>query len=216
MKTLRFVLAAVTLLVLPALVPASASAQVPWDTPFHMGPGLSSGLGIHLVDFDTGGVDDGLGAMVTWRQGAVPSGLGFRVGLAEGFADDLAVFGGVDFGGYLIQENADFPMDLIWAAGAGAGVGDHVFLSFPASLVIGRGFDADGVRFVPYFGPRLDLDASLGRPDPPGDDLDLAFTVDLGADIVISDRATIRFGAAVGGDESHEALSIGLVLPGVR
>ncbi|MDX1566376.1 MAG: hypothetical protein R3223_01165 [Longimicrobiales bacterium] len=216
MKRLRFVLAATVLLLIPAMTPAQAHAQVPWDTPFQMGPGLSGGLGIHLVDFDTSGVDDGLGAMVTWRQGAVPGGMGLRFGLAEGFADDLAVFGGVDFSGFLARETAEFPMDLIWATGLGAGAGDHVLLSFPASLVIGRAFDADGVRFVPYFGPRLDLDAYLGRPEPAGDDLDLAFTVDLGADIVISERATIRFAAAVGGDESHEALSIGLVLPGVR
>ncbi len=197
-------------------IPASVAAQVPWDSPFQMGPGLSGGLGIHLVDFDSRFADDGLGAMVTWRRSAVPTGMGFRVGLAEGFADDVAVFGGVDFGGYLVQENADFPMDLIWAAGVGAGIGDHVLLSFPASLVIGRAFDADGVRFVPYLGPRLDLDASLGRPDPLEDELDLLFTIDLGADIVLSDRAVVRFGAAVGGNDAHEALSIGLVLPGVR
>lgn len=195
-------------------LPAAAAAQVPWDTPFHMAPRQSGGLGIHLVDFETGAAGDGIGAAVTWRRAPVPGGLGLRAGLAEGFDGDLAVFGGVDFSGYLIRESADVPLDLSWALGAGAGVGDYAILSFPASIVVGKTLDAEGVRFVPYIGPRLDLDAFLDRNA--GDDLELNFTVDLGTDIVVSDQMTIRFGAAVGGDEFREALSIGIVLPGVR
>jgi len=212
MRQRLFVLAAAGLLA----IPATASAQVPWDTPFHMGPGQSGGLGIHLVDFETGPGSDGIGAAVTWRRAPVPGGLGFRAGLAEGFDGELAVFGGVDFSGYLVRESADVPLDLSWALGAGAGIGDYAILSFPASIIVGKTLDAEGVRFVPYIGPRVDLDAYLGRDGPQGDDLELAFTVDLGTDIVVSDQLTIRFGAAVGGsDDAHEALSIGIILPGV-
>lgn len=210
MRQRLFVLATAGILALPA----AGAAQVPWDTPFHMGPGLSGGLGVHLVDFETGPGSDGIGAAVTWRRSGVPGGLGFRAGLAEGFDGELAVFGGVDVSGYLVRESADVPLDLSWAVGAGAGVGDYAVLSFPGSIIVGKTLDAEGVRFVPYIGPRLDLDAFLGRDG--GDDLELNFTVDLGTDIVVSDGMTIRFGAAVGGDDSHEALSIGIVLPGVR
>lgn len=199
-------------------VPMSGAAQVAWDSPFHMGSGLTDGLGIHLVNFDFPG-DDGLGAMLTWRGNPVPGGLGVRVGLAEGFDGDLAGFGGVDFSGYLVQQDADFPMDLTWGLGAGVGVGDFALFSFPATLVLGRGFDADGVRFIPYIGPRVVLDAYAGRDDPPPgverDDLDLDIVMDLGTDIVVSPDLAIRFGASIG-ERPHEAFSIGVVLPGVR
>lgn len=210
-----FALAAAALLALPL----SGAAQVAWDSPMHLGPGLTDGLGIHLVNFEFPG-DDGLGAMVTWRGNPVPGGLGLRVGLAEGFDGDLAGFGGFDFSGYLVQRSQEFPMDLSWGLGAGVGIGDYALLSFPATIVLGRAFDADQIQLVPFVGPRLSLDAFVGRDDPPPpaperDDLDLEFMVDLGTDIVVSPNLAIRFAASVGGDR-HEALSIGVVLPGVR
>jgi len=210
-----FALAAAALLALPL----SGAAQVGWDSPLHLGPGLTDGLGIHLVNFDYPG-DDGLGAMLTWRGNPVPGGLGVRVGLAEGFDGEVAGFGGVDFSGYLVQRSEEFPMDLTWGLGAGAGIGDFALLSFPATLVLGRAFDADGVQFVPFIGPRLSLDAYLGRdaPPPPApepDDVELEFVLDLGTDIVVSPNLAIRFAASVG-DRPHEAISIGVVLPGVR
>lgn len=215
MKQRAFALAVAALLA----VPVAATAQVAWDSPLFLGSGLTDGLGIHLVDYESPG-DDGLGAMVTWRGNPVPGGIGVRVGLAEGFDGEVAGFGGVDFSGFLVQQSTEFPMDLTWGLGAGLGVGDFALLSFPATLVLGRGFEADGVRFVPYVGPRLVLDAYVGDDPPPPpaderDDLELEFVVDLGTDIVVSENLAIRFGASVG-DNVHEALSIGIVLPGVR
>lgn len=192
------------------LAPTGASAQVHWDSPFNLGPGVVSGLAVQLVDPDPG---DGVGAMVSWRRSPVPGGPGFRVGVAEGFRDDVAVFGGVDVSGALMARDEEFPVDLIWAAGAGGSVGDHALLSFPAGLFVGRTFTGDEIRFVPYAGPRLDLDAHLGRETPLGgddDEVDLALSADLGLDLVFSERLTVRFGGSVG---DHEALSIGVVFP---
>lgn len=197
-----------------AAVPASAESQVHWDAPFHVGPGLTDGVAVHLVDPDPG---SGIGAMVSWTSGSVPGGLGVRLGLAEGFGGDLAGFGGVDVSGTLISSSEEVPLDLIWAAGAGAGVGSHVLVSLPLGVYAGRSFVGDGIRFLPYAGPRISLDGSLGRDGNGGvggdDELDLALSVDLGADIVLSDDLGVRFGASVG---DKEALSIGLVLPGLR
>lgn len=212
-ETTRRLLPIAALLLLVA--PSEASAQIHWDSPFHMGPGLTDGLGIHLLDSDPGG---GVGLLVTWRRGSIPGGVGLRMGLAEGFRDELTGFGGVDVSGLLLGATDDFPLDLGWAGGAGAAIGDYALVSFPLGLFVGRSFTDAGIRFSPYGGLRLDLDAHLGRdgggPGPGDDDeLELALSLDLGGDIVFGDDVAIRFGAAVG---DHEALSIGVVLPTVR
>lgn len=211
-RPLIFGLAAAALLT----VPAEVQAQVYWDSPFHMGPDLTDGLGLHLVDPDRPGPGSGVGAMVTWRRGSIPGGIGLRFGLAEGFRDDLTGFGGVDVSGLLLARTEEFPLDLIWATGAGAGIGDYALISFPLGLYVGRSFVGDGVRFSPYAGPRLNLDGHLGREAPQGaddDELDLIFALDLGGDIVFGDGLAVRFGASVG---DRNALSIGAVFPGVR
>lgn len=211
---LRRALPGVMVLALLLLVPADARAQIAWDSPFHMGPGLVDGLGVHLVDPELG---EGVGLLVTWRRGSIPGGVGVRMGLAEGVGDELSGFGGVDFSGLLVGADDDFPLDLVWAGGAGAAIGEYALISFPLGLFLGRSFSESGVRFTPYGGLRLDLDAHVGREDGgPGagdDQLDLELALDLGGDIVFGGDLAIRFGATVG---DHEALSIGVVLPTVR
>jgi len=194
------------------VVPAAASAQVSWDSPYPMGPGLTDGMSVQLVDPWPG---SNVGAMVTWRRSRVPGGLGFRVGVADGFAGDLAGFGGIQASGMLMHSDEQFPLDLSWATGAGLSVGRFALVSFPLGLYAGRSFQGEQVRFIPFIGPRLDLDAYMGsnRPERRGNDqLDLAFSADLGGDIVF-DRLGVRFAASVG---DHDALSIGLVFPGVH
>lgn len=202
-------------LLLLLFAPSEAHSQVHWESPFHMGPGLTDGLGIHLLDSDPGG---GVGLLVTWRRSSIPGGVGLRMGLAEGFGDELTGFGGVDVSGLLLGATDEFPLDLGWAGGAGAAIGDYALVSFPLGLFVGRSFMDAGIRFTPYGGLRVNLDAHLGRdgggPGPGDDDgLDLALSLDLGGDIVFGDDVAIRFGAAVG---DHEALSIGVILPTVR
>lgn len=195
------------------LAPASAAGQVVWDAPFRMGPGQAGGLGIHLVDKTPG---DNLGAAVTWRRNSIPGGIGWRIGVVEGFRDEVAVYGGADVSGYLVQQTDEFPLALSWAAGVGAGIAEYALISIPLALYAGRSFEADGVRFVPHVGPRISLDAHFGRKTEQGlndEETELAFSLDIGGDVGIGENFVIRFGASV---FDHDALSIGVVFPGVR
>jgi hypothetical protein len=142
--------------------------------------------------------------MGTWR-GAGP--LGFRVGVADERGDDgLAIFGGLDLTGNLLRASSDFPLDVAWVAGAGLGVGDNILVSFPLGLTLGRDLVTDGIRFTPYFTPRVVLDAWFGD-DRPNDDLSLDFALDIGADIAFSPSWAIRFAGTVG---DRDAVAIGL------
>lgn len=177
--------------------------QVAWDSPMLAPPGASGGLGLFLMDPAHGE----LGVLGTWRSGGGPQNLGLRLGLAEDWHDDLTIFGGVDVLGRITRSNSDFPLDIDWVLGAGASIGDFVWLSFPIGLSIGHTFVGDGARFTPYATPRVILDAFLGD-DHFGDDLDLDAAVDLGLDLQFRQGWAIRFGATLG---DREALAIGVV-----
>lgn len=195
------------------ICPVGAAAQVAWQAPLLAGPGATSGLGFHLTDTDPG---NGIGALLTWRGGTVPGGVGVRVGLAEGFQGELTGYGGVDVTGRLVGPTDDFPLVMTWATGAGAAVGDYAMIGFPLGLFVGRTFSEDDVRFSPYAGAVLTLEGHLGREGPQGEDqdeLDLEVALDLGTDIAFTEEFAIRFGGTVG---DRNALSIGIVLPGVR
>lgn len=196
---------ALVLLALP-LIASPGRAQVGWESPFMVPPAAPRGTGIYLTETSPGG---GLGVLGTYRAADAPAGLGFRLGLAEDFSDDLAILGGVDFSGYLVRESADFPMDLVWNGGLGASVGDYALLSFPLGMTFGKIFTADGMRFNPYLGPRLILDARMGDAAP-GDALDLGLVVDLGVDISFDPRWALRVGATAG---DRDALAVGAVFP---
>ncbi|MEX1257302.1 MAG: hypothetical protein WEG36_06780 [Gemmatimonadota bacterium] len=195
MKNLRLAVA-MGLFAFPAALPA----QVPWDAPLMVGPSTPSGWGVFLSDPSEG---SGIGVFTTWRPEDT---FGFRMGLAEDFSDDLAVFGGMDVSGELLRVTEDFPLDVSWVVGAGFGIGDFTVLSFPFGASIGRELFADNVRFTPYVTPRVILDAYLGD-DRPRDALDLEFAFDLGFDVAFESGWTIRFGGSVG---DREALAIGI------
>lgn len=209
----RFSALLTTATALMLLAAPGARGQVAWDAPLLVGPNSPAGLGIHLTDPAHGA---GIGAMATWRGSPAPGGIGLRAGVAEGFDDDLAFFGGADISGYLLQADEEMPLDILWVTGAGLGAGDYVLVSFPLGISVGRSFEEDGIGFTPYASPRLVLDGHLGRDTPPSppevdeNELDLDFVVDLGADIDFGTAWTIRFGASLG---DHEALSIGMVFP---
>lgn len=198
--------------VVVTLTPVGAAAQLPWHAPFHLGPGVAGGLGIHLVDHDPG---DRVGAMVSWRGRPVPESTGLRVGISDGFGGELSGFGGVDLSGTLRSRDSRFPLDLMWAGGIGAAVGDHAMVSLPLGLFVGRSLTGEGVRFSPYAGGRLSFDGHLGRDTPSGsaDEIDVALSLDLGGEVVLSEGLGVRVGASVG---DHDALSIGAVFSGVR
>lgn len=188
--------------------PASSAAQVAWDGPMLMAPGAPAGWGFHLVDPHPG---NGLGGLVTWRADPAPVGLGFRGGLFEGGRDDVAIVGGVDISGTLHRGTDDAPFDLIWFAGAGAGIDDDILASFPLGLAAGWSFDGPNLAFRPYVAPRMVLDAFFG--DEVDSDLDLGAAVEVGLDLAFSPTFAIRAAASLG---DREAVSIGLAVPGRR
>jgi len=201
MKNVRKVLLAVAGLV--ALNVSSASAQVAWDSPFLAPPRPAPGLGIFLMDVAGGDI----GAMFTWQPTA--RSWGFRLGIAEQFDDDIAVYGGADVSGAITRSRADFPLDIDWVLGLGGSIGNDFVLSVPAGITIGHTFDTEGARFTPYLTPRVVLDAFFGD-DRPGDDDDvnLDLAVDLGLDLQFQPNWRIRFGGTLG---DREAVAIGLV-----
>jgi hypothetical protein len=183
-------------------IPASANAQVAWDSPFLMPPRSQPGFGLFLI----GPAGGDLGVLLTWTS---PSwNFGVRGGIAEesGADDDIAIFGGIDFDGSLTRSSNEFPLDIDWVIGAGLGIGDNVLISVPGGLSVGHVFTGDGVTFTPYATPRVVLDAFIG--DDTDDDLELDLAFDLGLDLRFTGEFTIRFGATLG---DREAVAIGVV-----
>lgn len=187
-----------TAILLAAAMPARG--QVAWDAPLMVAPNSPAGWGVYLVDPSPG---SGIGVMSTFRGSSAPGGLGYRIGLAEGRGDDLAVYGGIDVSGYLIRHSGDFPMDIAWVTGAGVSAGNDLLLSFPLAAVFGRDFQADGVWFNPYVGPRVNLDAWFGDRDG----LRMRLSADLGVDISFDPGWAIRFAGSLG---DRNAVAVGL------
>ena len=189
------------------LLPAAASAQAAWDSPLLLPPRPQPGLGIFLADMEGGG----LGVLGTWRSTTWNYGL--RFGLAEGRGDeDLAVFGGVDYMGPINTASSDFPLDIDWVLGAGAGIGDGVRLSVPAGLSLGASFQGEDARFIPFVTPRVVMDATFGN-DQRDSELDLGIAVDIGLDLRLMRGGalagkSIRFAASLG---DRDALAVGIV-----
>lgn len=197
-KNVRFLIVALLL-----AVPGAASAQIAWDSPYLTPPRASSGLGLFLIDVPFGD----LGVLGTWRSSA--NSFGLRAGLAETRANDLGVFGGIDFLGRLTRSTEEFPLDIDWVLGAGVGLADGILISAPAGLTLGHEFEGDGVGFVPFLTPRVVLDACLDCDERSDDnDLNLDFAVDIGLDIRVSPSVAVRFGATLG---DREGVGIGLV-----
>jgi hypothetical protein len=196
-----------TVLLAAALVlPAGASAQTAWDSPLLLPPRPQPGLGIYLADMHAGG----LGVLGAWRSSTWNYGL--RFGLSEGSGDeDVAVFGGVDYTGLINTATSDFPLDVDWLFGAGAGISDGVRFSVPVGLTLGVSFQGEDARFVPFMTPRVVLDAFFGN-DVRGNDLDLDLAVDVGLDLRLMRGPlagkSIRFAASLG---DRDALAVGVV-----
>jgi hypothetical protein len=196
-----------TVLLAAALVlPAGASAQTAWDSPLLLPPRPQPGLGIYLADMHAGG----LGVLGAWRSSTWNYGL--RFGLSEGSGDeDVAVFGGVDYTGLINTATSDFPLDVDWLFGAGAGISDGVRFSVPLGLTLGVSFQGEDARFVPFMTPRVVLDAFFGN-DVRGSGLDLDFAVDVGLDLRLMRGPlagkSIRFAASLG---DRDALAAGVV-----
>jgi hypothetical protein len=191
-------------LALSFLASAALEAQVAWDAPTLIGPGAPSGFSILLWDAHP---SSDLGVLGLWRPSAVPTGVGFRGGLADDRQGDLAGMFAFDISGSLGRFTSGGDASVVWWTGAGLGVGDELLVSLPLGLAVGwRGSD-EGVTFAPYVGGHVALDILTG----PADDMDLDGAVDLGIDLTFGSALAVRFGVSVGG---RDALAVGLRLPG--
>lgn len=187
------------------LFPAEGRAQVAWDSPMLMPPGVGDGFGLYLADVEGGS----LGVIGTWR--APGWNFGIRGGVAEAPGDNVGIFAGFDVNGALTRASNSFPLDVDWLFGAGLGVADGVRLSAPVGLSVGRAFDAEDVTFTPFVTPRVVLDAFLDDDDDgpdDGDDLDLELAVDLGLDVRFTRDFLVRFAGTLG---DRNGVAIGLV-----
>lgn len=184
------------------LVATPLGAQVAWDAPALVSPAAPSGLAVFLTSTSGGG----LGVMTAWRQPGARVGLGYRLGLANDAADDLAVSGGIDVSGMLADGVEDADVQVQWWSGAGASVGDELVVSIPAGLTVGWVGGGDGTTFAPYAGGHVVLDLATGE----GDAARLEAVADLGIDLTLTSGWIVRFGASVGG---RDALAIGIRVP---
>jgi hypothetical protein len=180
-----------------------AAAQVAWESPMVLPPQDQPGLGIYLMDAAGGGI----GVMGVWSGGHAP-----RMGLRAGVAEDrrparergIAAFFGADFTGQLVQQTAEFPLQIDWLLGAGASLGNHFRVDIPLGVTLGHQFRADNVRLLPYLTPRV----VVGGEFSGGGGLGLDLAIDLGVDLGFQPTWSVRFGGTFG---DRSALAIGIV-----
>ena len=199
-----------TFALLVLAVPGAASAQIAWEAPLLVSPNAPAGLSFMVAEMEP---SEGLAGIVAWRARSAPGGFGLRGGVGEGVGGDLAGFAGLDFSGWILQADAEFPLNIAWVTGAGIGAGNYVVLSAPLGASFSYTVVSDDIWFNPYVTPYLILSGALGDERPSGDDnLDLGIAVDIGADLAFSSSWAIRFAASLG---DRQALAIGLHVPGV-
>lgn len=187
------------------VLPAGAHAQIGWTAPLLVAPNSPSGFSVMVAEMEP---REGIAGMVAWRRDAAPGSIGFRVGVGEGWDDNVAGFGAFDYSGWIHRSTDEFPLDVAWVTGAGVGIGDHVLLSAPIGASFAYEITASDIWFNPYITPYVSLDWYSGG----GDDFDLGLAVDIGADVGFVESFAIRFGATVG---DRRGLAVGAHFPGV-
>lgn len=188
----------VLLIVIAALTVATGARAQAWDVPSFLPPRPGEDIGAYITtqgDFGIEGI---------WRQQGNLN-LGLRVGYVDFDVDDGAVIVGAESWGPLMTAGPEFPLDITWTAGVGAGFNGGTLFEVPAGLSIGRTFPLSNLMVQLYGHPRLAL-VFWSRNDQ--DDTDIEGLFDLGADIQLSPDWKLRLGFTLGGFD--EAGGIGL------
>lgn len=192
-----------TAVLLIAAVTAAGAQDVPtvWDTPTFMGPRPGSDLGIYLIDSDLGDI----GLQGIWRT-SEGTNLGLRLGFLDTPGDEVLSLGVETWGDIAVQD-ADFPLDLSWTAGAGAWVNGSTVVGVPLGVSIGRTIQVEDsdVSFQVYGHPRLGIVFYENAADDL--ELDLGATFDIGADVHLGSGLAIEVAASLG---DFDAVGIGL------
>lgn len=203
MRSGRFRFAAVLggALALAAAAPAAAQS-VAWDSPMLAAPRPDRGAGFYLFE-PAGG---NLGILGTWRTAGTGN-VRFRFGIAGAPNDRIAVLGGGDYSALVRQPTADFPLEVGWVVGLGAGYVRDLLISIPFGASFGMPINAEDLRITPFVTPRVVVDALFGGGERDSR-TDLDFSADLGVDVQVGPTWGVRFGITIG---NREALAIGLV-----
>lgn len=174
----------------------SASAQA-FDVPSFMPPHPGDDIGGYLTtqgDFGIQGI---------WRQQGNLN-LGLRFGYVDYDRRDGAITIGAETWGEVMEAGRDFPLDITWTLGIGAGFNGGTLFEVPVGLSLGRVLDTEFMPIQVYGHPRIAL--AVFSNDA-GDDTDLEFLFDLGADFHFNPEWKFRVGATLG---DAEAFGVGL------
>lgn len=206
---LRFALAATLAL------PASLAAQA-WSYPAFQPPRIES------REFNFGVADAGRGGttlLAQWRELAgrrsqftLEAGL---VAADNGGSNLLAL--GAQYAYEAHRATSDVPLDFLLVGGAGLALGDGNALRIPFGVSLGYRVELDReVVLTPYVHPRLSLDfCNCGD-----DDVGLGVNFDVGANLDLSPRLSVRAAALFGGGEVFGRDGFGLSIayrpPGLR
>ncbi len=173
----------------------ASQAQAQWDAPSFLPPRPGEDLGVYLTDLGDFGIEG------IWRQYGNLN-LGVRAGYVDA-GDGLLLVGAETWNG-IVSAGPDFPLDLSWALGLGALIGDVTQLEIPAGISLGRTFVVDPLTIQIYGYPRLGLFITSNGND---NDVDLDGLFDIGANALVSDNLTVRLGITFG---RNDALGVGL------
>jgi hypothetical protein len=187
----------IALLVIAGLGFAGSARAQAFDVPSFLPPNPGDDIGVYLStqgDFGIQGI---------WRQQGNLN-LGLRLGYVDYDNADGAVTVGGETWGKVVSAGPDFPLDVTWTAGVGAGFNGGTLFEVPVGLSVGKILDTESIRIQPYGHPRIAL-VVISRND--SDDTDLEFLFDLGADIHFSPDWKLRVGATLA---DADAFGVGL------
>lgn len=137
-----------TLAICMFVAPATAAAQVPWDSPQLMAPGAPYGISILFVDYGLR-PDDGTGVLIGYRTDDAPAGYGLRFASTLPL-DTLRISAGFDIAVPLFERSATFPLDVLWTSGVGAAWGRYGAFGVPFGIAAGRTITGDNIWFNPW------------------------------------------------------------------
>jgi hypothetical protein len=185
--------------------PATAAAQIAWETPQLTSPHTPRGMSVIAVKSAVAPGDGWVG-MLMWRRTDGP-GIGLRAGLGTGRGEDIAVGAGIDASAWVKRASASFPLDVVWMTGIGGSYGHSAQIALPIGISAGRSIGDDAFWFAPYASSRLIIEGRFGG-SAPADEFDLQIANEVGTNMAFdrNRKFVLRAAASIG---DRAALAIG-------
>lgn len=199
------------LLALAAMAPASAHAQIAWDTPRLIGPSTPGGFGAYWVRAATL-PGDGDAAFATLTLPGLGTAVTLRGGIGNGAAEEPAGFGGIDLRAPITRHGPGQPLDIEWHTGIGVGVGAYQLASLPVGISVGRAWSSGSIWFAPWIAVGATAEYRRGE-DAPDEEFAVEPTAEIGLDLALDParRFVVRAATALG---DRQAVSVGLLISG--